>query len=111
MVLHLRSGLDRRARLTVPDDQGPGAGGSRSLAGLGAGEIWRCADPGGHGSPLGGEETGRLGAVLEMDPKTLSGAADGAAVVLQMFTTAHHERQGLPLLLDPLDGVPHLQEE
>lgn len=45
------------------------------------------------------------------NPKTLSGAADDDAVVLQMFAAAHHERQGLPLLFDPLDGVPHLQEE
>lgn len=46
-----------------------------------------------------------------MDPKTLSRAAEAAAAMLEEFTTAHHERQGLPLLFDPLDGVPHLQEE
>lgn len=78
--------------LTVPDDQRPGAGGPRGLAGLRAGEVWRSADPGGHrgghGGPLGGEETGWLGAVLKRYRQTFSPSATDAAAVTPACCTA-----------------------
>lgn len=78
------------AGLTVLDDQGPGAGRSRRLAGLRAGEVGRSADPGGDGGPLGGEETGWLGAVLKRSHQMFSRSAADAAVITR--GSANHER-------------------